>query len=79
MRAVQVVEGLWCALVLFLSNFTLPSGLIFILGTWVTLIASVLLFASQKRVAALALSYVAVLAGALLLGFGGGGPPHLFE
>jgi hypothetical protein len=79
MRIVVVLEGLWFALVLFLFNFKLPPGLIFVLGTWVMLIAALFLFASQKRVAGLSLSYVAVITGALLLGFGGSGPPHFFE
>jgi len=79
MRIVVILEGLWFVLVLFLFNFQMPSGLVFILGTWVMLIAALFLFASRKRDAALALSYVAVITGALLLGFGGGGPSHFFE
>lgn len=79
MRAVVVLEGLWFALVLFLFNFKLPPGFVFFLGTWVMLIVALYLFASRKSSAALFLSYVGVIAGVLLLGFGGGGPPHFLE
>ncbi len=79
MRTVVVLEGLWFALVLFLFNFKLPTGLVLLLGTWVMLIVSLFLFASKKRLAALSLSYFAVIAGALILGFGGSGSSHFFE
>jgi hypothetical protein len=70
MRIVVVLEGLWFALVLFLFNFKLPPGPRFVLGTWVMLVAALILFSWGKRVPALSLSYVAVIVGALLLDFG---------
>ena len=79
MRVVVALEGLWFALVLLLFNFKLPTGFLFFLVTWVMLIVALYLCASRKRTAALVLSYVAVIAGVLLLGFGGGGPPHFLE
>ena len=79
MRAVVVLEALWFALVLLLFNFKLPMGFVLFLGTWVMLIVALYLFSSRKGAAALCLSYVAVIAGTLLLGFGGGGPPHFLE
>lgn len=79
MRVVVVLEGMWFALVLFLFNFRVPEGIILIICTWIMLIAALYLFASRKPIAAICLTYTAVIAGALLLGFGGGGPPHFFQ
>ena len=76
MRAVVILEALWLALVLFLFNFKLPISFMLLFGTWATLFIALYLFSSQKRVAAPCLSYVAVIAGAFLMAFGGSGPPH---